>query len=71
MHILKIERYRSIMLKQLPNGGWLIAQPASEYGLAHDELAAYSTCGEMLDALRLALVSEPRKDQTDERPPFR
>lgn len=47
-----------LMLISYPNGGWTIVQQATEMGRMSKDLGAFTTAGEMLDALRAALAAD-------------
>ncbi|MGI3163099.1 hypothetical protein [Pseudooceanicola sp. 200-1SW] len=44
-----------LILRMMPNGGWVISQRSDDTRLMDKELGAYSTAREMLDALASAL----------------
>jgi hypothetical protein len=52
---MKIDLTRDIMLRRLPNGGWVVKQRNPESGLMTDEVAAFTSHESMLDVLLYAL----------------
>ncbi|WP_010137352.1 hypothetical protein [Oceanicola sp. S124] len=51
-----------LILRPLPNGGWVISQRSADMSIMGRELGAYSTTREMLNALSFALVLDGPED---------
>ncbi|GGF73601.1 hypothetical protein SAMN05216376_111130 [Mameliella alba] len=55
---------KPLILEPMPNGGWVVSQQERDYGRQPAGLGAFSSTGDMLDALECLRVRDVQDGET-------